>query len=114
LAVYAFELIFHPLLQGGPPRSVSPAMWSITLVKMTKAPNPQEAEAMNKRMQEAAQKLGVKIHNGSMTLGRYDAVWISEAPYISGPMKVSTMGADVGHSETLVATSYEEAMKWIK
>ena len=88
-------------------------MWFITLVKMKKAPNPQEAEAMNKMMTEAAEKLGVKIHQGFTTLGRYDAVWISEAPDISGPMRMSMMGADAASSETLVATSYEEAMKWM-
>ena len=88
-------------------------MWFITLVKMKKAPNAQEAAAMNAMMQEAATKLGIKIHQGFMTLGRYDAVWISEAPDISGPMRMSMMGGDAASSETLVATSYEEAMKWI-
>ena len=88
-------------------------MWFITLVKMKKSPNPAEAEAMNKMMMEAAQKMGVKIHQGFMTLGRYDAVWISEAPDISGPMRMGMMGGDSASSETLVATSYEEAMKWM-
>jgi uncharacterized protein with GYD domain len=67
-------------------------MWFITLVKLRKAPNANEAEAMNKMMTEAAQKMGVKIHQGFMTLGRYDSVWISEAPDISGPMRMSMMG----------------------
>ncbi|MGA2876127.1 MAG: GYD domain-containing protein [Nitrososphaerales archaeon] len=89
-------------------------MWFITLVKLRKAPNPQETAAMNKMMAEAAEKMGVKIHQGFMTLGRYDAVWISEAPDISGPMRMSMMGADAASSETLVATSYEEAMKWMQ
>jgi len=89
-------------------------MWFITLVKMKKAPNAQEAAAMNKTMQEAATKLGVKIHHGFVTLGRYDAVWISEAPDISGPMRLSMRGPDVEWSETLVATSYEDAMNWSK
>ncbi|MDA4134914.1 MAG: GYD domain-containing protein [Thaumarchaeota archaeon] len=88
-------------------------MWFITLVKLRKAPNPQESEAMNKMMMEAAEKMGVKIHQGFMTLGQYDAVWITEAPDISGPMRMSMMGADSALSETLVATSYEEAMKWM-
>jgi uncharacterized protein with GYD domain len=88
-------------------------MWFITLIKLRKAPNAKEAEAMNKMMMEAAQKMGVKIHQGFMTLGRYDAVWITEAPDISGPMRMSMMGADGASSETLVATSYEEAMKWM-
>ena len=47
-----------------------------------------------------------------MTLGRYDQVWISEAPDISGPMRMSMMGAEEGAAETLVATSFEEGMKW--
>jgi len=89
-------------------------MWFITLVKMKKAPNAQEAAQMNKMMQDAAQKMGIKIHQGFMTLGRYDAVWISEAPDISGPMRMSMMGADSASAETLVATSYEDAMKMIK
>jgi uncharacterized protein with GYD domain len=88
-------------------------MWFITLVKLKKAPNSKEAAAMNKMMQEAATKLGVKIHQGFMTLGRYDSVWISEAPDISGPMRLAMMGTDSASSETLVATSYEEAMKWM-
>jgi len=88
-------------------------MWFITLVKMRKAPNPAEMESMNKMMMEAAEKMGVKIHQGFMTLGRYDSVWITEAPDISGPMRMSMMGADSASSETLVATSYEDAMKWM-
>jgi len=89
-------------------------MWFITLVKLKKAPSQQEAAQMNKMMQEAAQKLGIKIHQGFMTLGRYDAVWISEAADISGPMRMSMMGLDSATAETLVATSYEDAMKWVK
>ena len=88
-------------------------MWFITLVKMKKAPTKQEAEQMNKMMTDAASKMGIKIHQGFMTLGRYDAVWISEAPDISGPMRMSMMGADAAVAETLVATSYDEAMKWM-
>jgi len=89
-------------------------MWFITLVKMKKTPTKQESEAMNKMMMEAAQKMGIKVHQGFMTLGRYDAVWISEAPDINGPMMMSMMGADSASSETLVATSYEEATKWLQ
>jgi uncharacterized protein with GYD domain len=89
-------------------------MWFITLVKMKKAPTAQEAAQMNEMMQDAAAKMGIKIHQGFMTLGRYDAVWISEASDISGPMRMSMMGADAASSETLVATSYEDAMSWIK
>jgi uncharacterized protein with GYD domain len=88
-------------------------VWFITLVKMRKAPNPAEVEAMNKMMMEAAQKIRVTTIHGFMILGRYDAVWISGAPDISGPMRVSMMGADTATSETLVATSYEDAMKWM-
>lgn len=89
-------------------------MWFITLVKMKKAPSPEESEAMNKMMMEAAEKMGVKIHNGFMTLGAYDAVWITEAPDISGPMRMSMMGMDSASAETLVAVDYQEAMGWMK
>jgi len=88
-------------------------MWFITLVKMRKAPTKQEAESMNKMMMESASKMGIKIHQGFMTLGSYDSVWITEAPDISGPMRMSMMGADSAESETLVAVSYEDAMKWM-
>jgi uncharacterized protein with GYD domain len=89
-------------------------MWFITLVKMKKAPNPKEAESMNTMMKREADKLGIKIHSLFMTLGQYDAVWILEAPDISGPMKMLMKGSETAYTETLVATSYEEAMKWIK
>jgi hypothetical protein len=52
--------------------------------------------------------MGVKIHQGFMTLGQYDAVW--DAPDISGPMKLAMMGTNSTSSAALVATSYE-AMK---
>jgi uncharacterized protein with GYD domain len=89
-------------------------MWFITLIKMKKAPTAMEAEQMNKMMMEAAEKMGIKVHQGFMTPGAYDAVWISEAPDISGPIRMSMMGADSASSETLVAVSYEDAMKWMK
>jgi uncharacterized protein with GYD domain len=89
-------------------------MWFITLLKLKKAPSPEEAEQMNKMMMDAAEKMGVKIHQGFMTLGAYDSVWITEAPDISGPMRMSMMGIDSASSETLVAVSYEEAMSWMK
>jgi uncharacterized protein with GYD domain len=89
-------------------------MWFITLLKLKKAPTPDEAEQMNKMMMDAAEKMGVKIHQGFMTLGAYDSVWITEAPDISGPMRMSMMGIDSASSETLVAVSYEEAMSWMK
>jgi uncharacterized protein with GYD domain len=96
------------ILESGPT-----AMWFITLIKLRKAPNMKEAEQMNKMMMDAAEKMGVKIHHGFMTLGQYDAVWITEAPDISGPMRMSMMGADSAAAETLVATTYEDAMKWM-
>ena len=89
-------------------------MWFITLIKLKKAPNKADAEKMNKMMMDAASKMGIKVHQGFMTLGRYDAVWISEAPDISGPMRMSMMSTDTASSETLVATSYEDAMKWMQ
>ena len=90
-------------------------MWFITLVKLKKAPgSPQEAEKMNKMMMDGAKAMGIKISQGFMTLGAYDMVWISEAPDISGPMRMSMMGADNASSETLVAVDYQTAMDWMK
>jgi uncharacterized protein with GYD domain len=86
-------------------------LWFITLIKLKKAPKPDEAEAMNKMMMDAAEKMGVKIHHGFMTLGQYDSVRITEADDISGPMRMSMMGMDSASAETLVAMTYEDAMK---
>jgi uncharacterized protein with GYD domain len=90
-------------------------MWFITLIKLRKAPgSAAEAEQTNKMMMDAAKGMGIKIHQGFMTLGAYDMVWISEASDISGPMRMSMMGADSASSETLVAVGYDEAMGWMK
>jgi uncharacterized protein with GYD domain len=88
------------------------AMWFITLVKTKHTPDPAKAEQFTKAMMGAAEKMGIKVHMSFMTLGRYDQVWISEAPDISGPMRMSMMGMEEGSAETLVATSFEEGMKW--
>ena len=85
-------------------------MWFVRLVKMRKAPKMEEAEAMNKMMMDAAKKMAIKIHRGFMTLGQYDSVRITEADEVSGPMKMAMKEMD-STSETLVATSYEDAMK---
>jgi len=87
-------------------------LWFITLVKTKSRPDPKMAEQMSKAMMEGAKKMGITIHQGFMCLGRYDQVWISEAPDISGPMRMSMMAMPDAVSETLVATSYEEGMKW--
>lgn len=90
-------------------------MWFITLIKLKKAPgSPAEAEQTNKMMMDAANAMGIKVHQGFMTLGAYDMVWISEADDISGPMRMSMMGADTATSETLVGVDYEQAMGWMK
>jgi uncharacterized protein with GYD domain len=88
-------------------------MWFITLVKAKHTPDPRKAQEFSKAMMAAAEKMGIKIHMSFMTLGRYDQVSISEAPDISGPMRMSMMGAEEGSAETLVATSFEEGMKWV-
>ena len=56
-----------------------------SLMKLRKAPKPEDAGAMNKMMTEAAEKMGVKILQGFMTLGQYDSVWITEAPTSAAP-----------------------------
>jgi len=67
-------------------------------------------------MAEAAQKWGVKVHSNFWTLGRYDAVWITEAPDEKTAMKVTMWSPLVNNvaTETLVAVSRDEAVSWLK
>ncbi len=90
-------------------------MWFITLVKFRRKPTKADSEAQDKRMAEAA-KWGVKVHMNFWTLGRYDAVWVTEAPDEKTAMKVAMWapGGDAVATETLVAVSRDEAVSWLK
>lgn len=54
---------------------------------------------------------GIKIIGTYWTLGRFDAVWIYEAPDEKAAMKLGIDAGDLMQTQTLVAVSREEALK---
>ena len=54
---------------------------------------------------------GVKIIGTYWSLGRYDAVWIYEAPNEKVAVSLGIDAGDAMKTETLVAISRDEAMK---
>ena len=88
-------------------------MWFITLVKFRRKPTKADTEAMSKYWADAG-KMGVKLHQVFWTLGRFDVVSITEAPDEKTSMKFSLNApSDLGSTETLVAVSREEAIKFL-
>ncbi len=86
-------------------------MWFITLVKFRRKPTMEDTSKMNSYW-AGAEKMGVKRHMGFWTLGRYDAVFVSEAPDEKSAMKFALNSpTDLGATETLVAVSRDEAVK---
>ena len=63
------------------------------------------------KVMEYVKKMGPSIKGLYMTLGRYDAVIIFEAPDEKAAMKGSIMMSEFMKTETLVAVSIEEAIK---
>jgi len=58
---------------------------------------------------------GVKIHEAFYTLGRYDQVWIAEAPDEKTLMQFAlSTPADLAVTETMFAVSRDEASNWLK
>jgi uncharacterized protein with GYD domain len=90
-------------------------MWFITLVKFRRAPTKADTDGMNRRWADAA-KWGIKRHEIYWTLGRYDAVVVSEAPDEKAAMRfaIDAAGSGFTASETMVAVSREEAVSWLK
>jgi uncharacterized protein with GYD domain len=84
----------------------------ITLVKWKKPPSKELQAEMDKgtKMKEELEKQGVKL-NLYWTLGRYDAVWVMEAPTEKDAMKVALVWQDIIETETMVAVPREEAIK---
>jgi len=66
-------------------------------------------EQSNKKLEELAKK-GIKM-NVYWTLGRYDAVTISEAPTEKDAIKTLLIFQDIVATETMVAVSRTEAIK---
>lgn len=63
------------------------------------------------KLSEGAEKLGVKVSNMYMVMGRYDMVLTVGAPNAQTAAKFAMLLASTGvHTETLRAFSAEEAM----
>ena len=80
----------------------------IALIKFKKKAKD-VAEYGKKLMQNLPE--GVKIIDTYWSLGRYDAVWIYEAPNEKVAIQLGIDAGDAMKTETLVAISREEALK---
>jgi uncharacterized protein with GYD domain len=56
----------------------------------------------------------VKIHSIYWTLGRYDVVFVAEAPDEKAAMAILVQFGDDVATETLIAVPREEALKLLK
>jgi len=81
----------------------------ITLVKWKQAPKKENVDKGTKFLEEL-EKQGIKIQH-YWTLGRYDAVVITEAPTEKDVMKIFLPWQDIINTETLTAVPREEAIK---
>jgi uncharacterized protein with GYD domain len=81
----------------------------ITLVKWKQTPKKEVIDQATKRLEEL-EKQGVKM-NIYWTLGRYDAITITEAPTEKAAMKTLLLWQDMVATETMVAVPREEAIK---
>jgi len=57
---------------------------------------------------------GVKMISSYWTLGRYDAVWVYEAPNELTALQLGIKAGDLMQTETLVAISRDEAIKLLE
>ncbi len=88
-------------------------MWAVTMVKFRHRPTKQDLEKSTAYFAELAQK-GTKVHQFLWTLGRYDAVLVTEGKdemtamenLINFPFEVAT--------ETMIGVPREEAVKMVK
>lgn len=88
-------------------------MFFVGLVKFKKKPT-QEMIAENLKLQQKEEKEGVKVHAVYWTLGRYDAVVISEAPNEKAIMKTAIRRENNMSIETLAAVPAVEARKLVE
>ena len=59
-------------------------------------------------------KEGIKILGQYWTLGRYDSVWIFEAPNEKTAMKLGVAVSEAVKTETLVAVTREDALELLE
>jgi len=85
----------------------------ITLCRFRKKPTKESAAEASKLIERSVEE-GSKILGVYWTLGRYDAVVISERPDEKAAMKALLRSADKMSTETLVALPREEALKLLE
>ncbi len=83
----------------------------IALIKFRKKAKD-VAEFGKKLMQNLPE--GVKMLGSYWTLGRYDAVWIYEAPNEKTAVQLGIEAGELMQTETLVGISRDEALKLLK
>ena len=83
----------------------------ISLIKFRKKAKD-VAEFGKKLMQNLPE--GAKILDSYWTLGRFDAVWIYEAPNEKVAMQLGIQAGELMQTQTLVAGSRDEALKLLK
>ncbi len=86
-------------------------MLFITLIRFKK--KVRDVVEVGKKLMENLPP-GVKIIGTYWTLGRFDGVWVYEAPSEKDPIKIFLDAGDVASFETLVAIPREEGMKLLK
>lgn len=85
----------------------------ISLARWKKRPT-KESVAQGSKLFEQMVKEGVKIIGQYWTLGRYDAIVITEGPDEKTVMRSLLRWGDLLSTETLVAVTREEAMKLVE
>ncbi len=88
-------------------------MLFITLAKFKGKPTKESIAKADKFFAKAAEE-GVKFLGTYWTLGRYDAVVISEGPDEKTCMKAFLRWGDLVSTETLVALPRKEALKLVE
>ncbi len=83
----------------------------ITLVKWKTAPKKEHVDRFTKTLEEL-EKQGIKMRT-YWTLGRYDAVTITEAPTEKDIMKILLPWQGRLETETMVAVPREEAIELV-
>ena len=88
----------------------------IALVKFRKKPT-KEAVAATDKLISQSRKQGIKVLGFYWTLGRYDALLITEGPNegaVEAAMKAGLAVSDAASTETLVALRREDAVKLLE
>jgi uncharacterized protein with GYD domain len=88
-------------------------MLFITLARFRKKPTKETLTEIQRLLEEVG-KEGGKILGVYWTLGRYDAVLLSECPNEKTHMRAAIRFADLVSTESLVAVPAEEAIKLVK